>query len=157
MFVRYILTSLFISLQKLFSFSRKSDIRILDIQISWRHQMPKNKTRNTFYWLMWEINSPSMKFGQYMWHYNKKKKISIFITKTAIWKLVLSPFVFAKNNAQTLLENEMFETSYLYYICNSKTIKICPNQHANLLKFLFTTDSLKIKKGLELVSRPHFS
>ena len=39
----------------------------------------------------------------------------------------------------------------------SKAIKIGPNQHADLLRFLFTEDSLKIKKGLELVSRPHFS
>ena len=39
----------FILLQKLFSFSRKSKFRILDIQISWHHQMPNHKTRNTFY------------------------------------------------------------------------------------------------------------
>ena len=37
-----------ISLQKLFSLARKSNFRILDIQISWRHQRPKHKTRNTF-------------------------------------------------------------------------------------------------------------
>ena len=42
-------------------------------------------------------------------------------------------------------------------MCNSKAIKICPNQHADLHRILFTEDSLKIKKGLELVSRPHFS
>ena len=42
-------------------------------------------------------------------------------------------------------------------LCISKTIKICPNQHTDLLRFLFTGDSLKIKKGLELVSRSHFS
>ena len=47
--------------------------------------------------------------------------------------------------------------SKLYYICNSKTIKICPNQHADLLRFLFTEDSLKIKYGLELVSWSYFS
>ena len=40
---------------------------------------------------------------------------------------------------------------------NSKAIKISPNQHAGLLRFLFTEHSLKIKKGRELVSRPHFS
>ena len=75
------------------------------------------KVQNKKYILLTNVgnkHSPSMKFGQYMWYYNKKKKISIFLTKTAIWKLVLSPFVFAKNNAQPLLENEMFETSYLY-------------------------------------------
>ena len=36
-------------------------------------------------------------------------------------------------------------------MCNSKAIKISPNQHAGLLTFLFTEDSLKITKGLELV------
>ena len=34
----------FISLWKLFSFSGKSNFSILDIQISWGHQMPKHKT-----------------------------------------------------------------------------------------------------------------
>ena len=28
-----------------------------DIHISWRHQMPKHKTRNTFYWITWEVNT----------------------------------------------------------------------------------------------------
>ena len=41
----------FSSLQKLFPFSRKSNFRILDFQITWRHQMPKHKTRNIFYWI----------------------------------------------------------------------------------------------------------
>ena len=38
----------FISLQKLFSFSRKEKFKILNIQISRRHQMAKHK-KNTFY------------------------------------------------------------------------------------------------------------
>ena len=38
-----------------------------------------------------------------------------------------------------------------------KAIKFCPNQLADLLRFLFIEDSLKIGKGLELVSRPHLS
>ena len=47
----------FISFQKLFSFLRKSKFRILDIPISWRYQIPKHKTRNTFYWITWEVNT----------------------------------------------------------------------------------------------------
>ena len=47
----------FISLQKLFLFSRKSNFRILDIQIPWRYQMSKHKTRNIFYWITWEVNT----------------------------------------------------------------------------------------------------
>ena len=38
-----------------------------------------------------------------------------------------------------------------------KTIKICPNQHTDFHRFLFTEDFLKIKKDLKLVSWPHFS
>ena len=56
------------------------------------------------------------------------------------------------------MENDILETSWLYYICNSKTIKIYQNQHADFQHaFLFTEDSLKIRKGLKLVSRPYFS
>ena len=44
------------------SFSRKSKFRILDIQIPWRHQMPKDETRNTFYWITWEINTADITF-----------------------------------------------------------------------------------------------
>ena len=36
-------------------------------------------------------------------------------------------------------------------------LKICQNQHAHFLRFLFTEDYLQIKRGLKLVSRPHFS
>ena len=39
------------SLQKLFSFSIKSNFRFSDMQILWRHQIPEHKTRNTFYWI----------------------------------------------------------------------------------------------------------
>ena len=61
-----------------------------------------------------------------------------------------------------LLENSTsigkrnFVAIYLYWICNSRLIDISPNQHAGLLRFFFTEDSLKIKKSVELVSRPHF-
>ena len=49
----------FISLQKIFLFLRKSKFRVLDIQISLLHQMPKHKTGNTFYWITWEVNTVS--------------------------------------------------------------------------------------------------
>ena len=47
------------------------------------------------------------------------------------------------------MENEIFEASYLYLICISETVKICPNEQTDLLRFLFADDSLKIKKDLE--------
>ena len=41
---------------------------------------------------------------------------------------------------------------------NRKTIKICPNQHADLFRFLLLTeDSLITEKGLERIPRSHIS
>ena len=62
-----------ISLQKLFSFLGKSHFYILDIQILWRHKMPKHKTRNIFYWITFKVNNSLinfkilklLKFGQF--------------------------------------------------------------------------------------------
>ena len=45
--------------------------------------------------------------------YYKKKKLSKNSTKTATWVLVPVPFVFAKNKAQHLLENDIFEATSL--------------------------------------------
>ena len=90
---------LFNSLQKLLSFLRKSNFRILDIQILWRHQTPKRNTRNAFYWITWEVNM-SVNDGQLMSYYKikkKKKKKKKKLTTTATWKLVPDSFVFAKN------------------------------------------------------------
>ena len=55
------------------------------------------------------------------------------------------------------MTNKFFKANYLFEICSNKTIKICTNQYTNFLTFLFTEDSLKIKKCLELLSRPSFS
>ena len=55
------------------------------------------------------------------------------------------PFCVWKKWAQIRFENKSFQTSYLWKICTSKTIKIWPNQHADLLRLLFTENSSKIK------------
>ena len=47
-------------------------------------------------------------------HITKKEILAKNSTKTATGKLVSGPFVFAKNYAQPLLENEIFDASYLY-------------------------------------------
>ena len=85
---------LFISLQKLFSFSRKSNFRILHFQILWRHQMPKHKTRNTFHWKTWEY-SLLMKFGQFMSYYKRKNFIKKF-NKNCSLKTSSRPFCVCK-------------------------------------------------------------
>ena len=85
------------SLQKLFSFSRKSNFRILDIQMLWRHQMPKHETRNTFYWITCKVNTVCWWNLTSSFHITKEKNLSENSTKIAAWKLVPGPFVFAKN------------------------------------------------------------
>ena len=91
-----------------------------------------------------------------MSHY-KAKKFMKKICKNCSLKTSSRFFCVCKKLSTASVENEIFEASYLYHIFNSKAIKICPNQHVHLLRFLFTEDSLNIKKGLELVSRPHCS
>ena len=48
------------------------------------------------------------------------------------------PFYVCQESSKTSSENEIFEASYLYYVCNRKTINIWPSQHADLLRFFFT-------------------
>ena len=55
------------------------------------------------------------------------------------------------------MENEIFEAGSLCKVSNSKTIKICSNQHRYLLWIIFREVFLKFKKGWELHSRPYFS
>ena len=67
-------------------------------------------------------------------------------TKITTWKLV-SGFFICKELSAASMENRTFEATSLCCICNSKTVKTCPSQHAHLLRFHFTEDSFKIKKG----------
>ena len=61
-----------------------------------------------------------MKFGQFMSCYKRKN----------IYQL------------HTLLC--LKQATYIRYVYDSKTIKICPNQYADLIRLPFTEDSLKI-------------
>ena len=59
------------------------------------------------------------------------------------WKLVPTSFELAKNQAQTLLENETWkwkETTHVRYVL-AKPLKF-------VLRYLFTEDSLKTEKEL---------
>ena len=66
--------NVFISLQKLFSFSRKWNFRLLYIQILWRHQMPKHK-RNTFSWITREVKTVCSWNLASLFYITKEKKI----------------------------------------------------------------------------------
>ena len=72
---------LFISLQKLFLLLRYSNIRVLESWISWRDQIGKQETRNTFYCITLVVNSNEnfhQKILQKMWRGNKFQVLFIF-------------------------------------------------------------------------------
>ena len=74
-------------------------------------QMSKHKTRNTFYWITLGVITVCEWNLAGLCHITKEKISLKHSTKTATWKIVPGPFVFAKNQAQPLLENEIFEAS----------------------------------------------
>ena len=61
----------------------KMFFRILDILVSWRHQMPKHKTRNTFFWISWEVNTACSWNLVSLCHITKEEVLSKNSTKTA--------------------------------------------------------------------------
>ena len=89
----------FFLLQKLFSFSRKLGSRILDIQISWRHEMPKHKTRNTFYCITLKVKSVNEICLVYNILQKKKKLYENFDLKMSlqwIWHNLFWKMIFFK-------------------------------------------------------------
>ena len=76
--------------------------------------MPKHKTRNTFHWITLEVNRVCWWKLASLCHITKEKNSSRNSTKPVGWKLVPGPIVFAKNEAQFLLLNEILEGNYLY-------------------------------------------
>ena len=113
----------FISLKKLISFSRKSNFRILNFQISWCHQMPKHKTRNGFYWISLEVS---------------KTVSSRSSTKTAARKL--PPGLSLQKIKHNLYSKMKFlkQSTYIRYVMWKL------NQHAGHHRFLFTEDFWKV-------------
>ena len=95
----------FISLQKFFSFARKSNFRI------WDKHLPKHRTRNKFYWITREVNSLLMEFDQFM-SYHKRKRFIRKLYENCSLKTSPRPFYACKELGIPLLENETFEASY---------------------------------------------
>ena len=71
----------FIPLKKLFLFFRISNFRILHFQISWRRQMHKHETRNTFYWITYEANTFFLWNLASLCHIKKEKNSSKTLQK----------------------------------------------------------------------------
>ena len=95
-----------------------------------------------------------MKFDKFMSYY-KRKNFIIKCYKNFGLKTSPRSFVFAKFYAQPLLENGIFEASYLYYIIAKLPKFVQISLHTTSDSFIQST--LKIKKDLKLVPRPHFS
>ena len=108
----------FISLQNIFPFFRKSNFSILHFQISWRYQMPKHKTRNTFHWITWEVNTICSWNLASLCNPVKEKILSKNSEETAVWKLVPGPFVFAKNYKHSFYWKMKFlkKATYVRYV-----------------------------------------
>ena len=73
--------------------------------------MPKHKTRNTKN--LGSKHNLLVKFGQFMPYYKRKRFIKK-LYKNCDLKTSRRPFCVSKNYAQPLLENEIFEASYLH-------------------------------------------
>ena len=147
----------FISLQKLFSFARKSNFWILDIQIYDVIKCLKIKmheTRNTFYWTTWEVNTISWWNLASLWHITKEKNSSKNSTITGKLDVKTRSRFFCayKESNTTSIVKWNFWSKLLMLDSISKTTKICSNHHADLLRFLFTEDPLKTES-----STPNFS
>ena len=120
---------------KSFLFTRKSNFSVLDIRISC-HQISKHNKKCILLNNLGSKHSALTKFGQFMSYYKRKDFIKKFY-KNCDLKTSPRPICVCKDLSTT-------------------SIGICPNQDTDVLIFLFTGGSLKIKKGLELVSRPQF-
>ena len=89
--------NVFFLLQKVFLFVRKSNLRILVIQILWRHQMPKYKTRNTFCWITWKVSTVCQWNLTSLCHIAREKILSKTSGKTVTWNLDPGLVLFGEN------------------------------------------------------------
>ena len=84
-----------------------------------------------------------MTFDQFMSYYKRKYFFKDLYEKDCLETTSRSFCVCKEVNTTSI---EKWEISWLYWICNSKTSKICLNYQVNFFKFLFTEDSLNIKR-----------
>ena len=150
-----------------FCYQKNQFLEFSDIQVSWQHQMHKHKTKNTFYWINLKVNSVNKFWTVYV--ILQKKKSYKKLHKNCNLKISSIPVCIRKElKGQPLFQNEPFEGAtyiryiYIYiYICVCVCVCVSYNyqnlsKSADFFRFFFTEDSLKPKKGLELVST-HFS
>ena len=121
--------------------------------MSWRHQMPKQEIRNTFYWITWEVNT--------VWWWNlatlcnitKECSLQKYSIKNMAWKLV-----------QKIFKESSIERSLRRFACWFGQILIVLLKHIKQGSLLqkshfpieIVLNSLQTQKDLELVFRLQF-
>ena len=78
---------------------------------------PSNETRNIFYWITWKVNLVWCWNLANLCHITKEKCLSKIPQKTSS-----RPFYVYKESSTTSIKNGIFETNWLYWISNSKSI-----------------------------------
>ena len=146
---------LFISLQKLFLFSRKSNFRLLDIQISWQHQTPQQKqeicfTKQLGKYIVWKWNLASL------CHIKKEKKLSENFAETGTWKPSSRPSCVCKELGTTSIGKWSFWSKLPIHM-SQQTYQILSKSACRSPQFPFYRGLFENWKGLKLVYRPHFS
>ena len=111
--------------------------------------MPKNKKYVLLHYLE-SKHSLLMKFDQFMSHYKRKNFIEKF-RKNCDLETSSRPFCVYKELSTTFIGKWNFWSKLPIQDMYLQNYQNCQNQHTDLLTFLSTKDSLKIKKGLEVV------
>ena len=115
--------SFYFTSKALFVLSRKSNFRDLDVQIAWCHQMPKHKTRNTFYWITWEINTVCQWDLASLYHITKRKIFIQKVYKNCNLKTSVRSFCVCEKLSTTSIGKWSFWRKLLRYVSVELTTK----------------------------------
>ena len=131
----------------LFLLSATLNFSILEIQISWRHQMPKHRTRNTFYWIICEANKVYVSGIRSVYVTLEKKKIEKFY-KNCDLENSSRPFCFWKELSTSSFKMKFLtKATYIRYVL-AKLSKVVQISTLTSSGSFFTIDYIKVKKGL---------
>ena len=99
-----------------------------------------------------------MKFGQFMSYYKRKNFIKRFYKDCGL-KTSSRPFLCLQRIKHNFYWKMKFlkQATYIGYVIAKLSQSVQISKLTDLLRIVFTEDSLKIKKSMELVSRSHFS
>ena len=122
--------------------------------MSWRHQMPKHETWNTFYWITWEVNT--------IWWWNLVSLCNItkenFLSKNSM-KIWPGNYFLVLLNFQRILckmeSEEVYVVIWTNFDSRTKTYLSSLFQKFHF-PVGFALNSLETQNSLELVFRSQF-